>query len=221
MENNLETRYFDIEPTELRTIQEEGKVFIEGRAIPYGKNSVKLSENGKTFIETIQRSAGEELINRENSDIKLLFNHNRERILARTISKNDQSPTLKLSSDEKGLNFKAELPMDISYASDAHSLIKIGILSGVSSAFRADGGETWGKNSEGIRTRDISKFSTFREISLTPDPAYPDTNTSIASRSLEKIEEQEQKEVETPVIYSLQDSFMRKLKILKLKLAKI
>lgn len=217
--NNIEQRYFEIEPTELRTVQEEGKTYLEGRAIPYGKNSKKIAERGKTFIETIQRSAGDEVVARENNNVKLLYAHNKERLLACTVSANDQEPTLRLESKEDGLHFRAELPMDISYASDAHSLIKRGIMGGVSFGFSvAEGGETWGKTSDGIRTRSVTKFGRFPEISLTPDPAYVDSNTSIASRSMEKIEEEEQKLIEIPVIYNIQDSFKRKLKILKLKL---
>lgn len=217
--NNIEQRYFEIEPTELRTVQEEGKTFLEGRAIPYGKNSKKITENGKTFIENIQRSAGDEVVAKENHDVKLLWAHNREQILARTIPGNNFSSTLKLTSDKTGLNFRAELPMDLSYASDVHNLVKRGILSGVSFAFNvAEGGETWGRNSEGIRTRSISKFGAFPEISLTTNPAYPDT--TVASRSLELIEEEEQKVEVVPVIYNYTESFKRKLRILKLKLSK-
>ncbi len=211
MITNIETRFFDNNQAELRSVEEEGKRFIVGYAARFGIRSRLIAENNKLFYETLNRGSFDDVLKREDLDVKLLFNHDKNKILARYPN------SLTLFSDEKGLGFRAEIPMEVSYVADIYNLIRRGILKGNSFAFRADDpeGVKWGIDDTGIRTREINKITGLFDVSVVVDPAYP--NTEVAARSIREIEEAER-------INTLGDPknnsgyYQRRLKLLKLKI---
>ena len=126
------------------------------------------------------------------------------------------SGTLSLKADEVGLFFRAEIPMNVSYANDVYELVLRGDLFQNSFAFSVVPNDVvWSKDADGTRLRTIKRVSGLYDVSVVIDAAYPDT--SIAARSLKEIEENEVKLEKEPIIYK-SDSYKRKLEVLKLKL---
>lgn len=208
---NLEKRYFDRNDIEFRAVEEEGKRFLVGYAAVFDKRSRLILENGKQFYESVKRGAFDDVLKQEDLDVKLVFNHDKNKILARTVS-----GTLSLSADDKGLAFRAEIP-NVSYANDVYELIKRGDLFSNSFAFKvAKDGEEWGKNEEGVRTRSINKIKGLYDVSVVVDACYTDTSLSVVERSFEDLEKNEKEQAES-MIYKSSDTYKRKTKLLKLK----
>lgn len=208
---DLERRFILSNEVEVRAFEEEGKRFLEGYASVFEKRSVLLLENNKIFHEIIQRGAFDEILLNENLDVKFLFNHDRSKMLARS-----SSGTLSLKADEVGLFFRAEIPMNVSYANDVYELVLRGDLFQNSFAFSVIPNDVvWSKDADGTRLRTIKRVSGLYDVSVVIDAAYPDT--SIAARSLKEIEENEVELEKEPIIYK-SDSYKRKLEVLKLKL---
>lgn len=184
--NNIERRFFDQPSVEFRAVEDEGgKRFIEGYASVFETRSKLILESGKLFYETIERGAFDDVLKREDLDTKFVFNHDKNKILARTVSK-----TLLLTSDDRGLFFRAEIPQGVSYAEDVYALIKRGDLFSNSFAFSVDPKDVeWGKDESGARTRTIKRVSGLYDVSVVVDAAYPDT--TVAARHIKEIEESE------------------------------
>ena len=108
---------------------------ITGYAIVFNSRSERLYDpfTRREFVEIIDANAvGEELLKR--SDIKALYNHDRNRLLAR--STNGEG-TLSLSIDDKGLRYSFTAP-NTEYGREVKELIKRGDLRGSSFAFTFD-----------------------------------------------------------------------------------
>jgi HK97 family phage prohead protease len=111
------------------------------------------------------------------SDVRALFNHNPDALLART-----SSGTLRLSTDERGLRYEFELP-DTSAGRDLRELLRRGDVSQSSFGFTiAD--EDWEERTGEMPLRKIKKVKRLFDVSPVTYPAYPDT--SVALRSLEE-----------------------------------
>ncbi|HLR38863.1 MAG TPA: HK97 family phage prohead protease, partial [Jeotgalicoccus sp.] len=100
---NKETRSM-VEKIELRS-EGDNENYIEGYALKFGTESEDLGG----FIETIEQGA---LKNTDFSDVRALFNHNADQIIARS-----SAGTLSLDVDDVGLKFKAKIP-NTSYGRD-------------------------------------------------------------------------------------------------------
>lgn len=112
----------------------------------------------------------------DNPDaIRALYDHDSRQLLGRV-----GSDTLQLREDGKGLRFELQ-PPDTTYARDLMALVERGDVAGCSFAFRVrPGGESWEKR--GSETFRILSDLDLAEITITANPAYPDT--SVARRSL-------------------------------------
>lgn len=155
---------------------------IEGYAIVFNKRSEVMldwsAEHGwRKFVEVIDPSAlrTADLL---NYDIRALVEHNRERLLARS---NKGKGSLELTVDEHGLHYRFEAPKtaDGDYAVE---MVSRGDISGSSFAFRAQD-EEWRKEDK-LWVRTIKSFATLRDVTITTDPAYTETEVSV--RSLEE-----------------------------------
>jgi HK97 family phage prohead protease len=106
-----------------------------------------------------------------------LYNHNADQVLGRV-----GSGTLRLEEDDTGLRFELDLP-DTSYARDLSALVQRGDVAGCSFAFAArPGGELWEEiNGETIRTLTALDLG---EITITAQPAYPDTTVAKRNRPM-------------------------------------
>jgi HK97 family phage prohead protease len=171
--SKLETRFVEVEKFEIR---EDGDgMRLEGYAALFNSRS----ENLGGFTETIAPGAFRASLKARN-DIKLLWNHNTDAVLAST-----RANTMTLTEDDRGLRVSAILP-NTSYGRDARELISRGDVTGFSFGFSmpARGGDSW--NAEG--TERVLKSVRLFEVSVgVAFPAYTETNGTATVRGLDKV----------------------------------
>ena len=162
------------------------EITIEGYALVFGVESRVLYDKStkRCFIERINRGAiTEDLLQR--CDVKALLEHNRDRMLARSVN---GKGSLTLSVDEHGVKYRFIAPdtVDGNYAVE---MIKRGDLFGSSFAFLADDKQIkYSKRSDGMLMRDINKITVIADVSVVSDPAYLATDVSV--RSMDAIEKE-------------------------------
>jgi HK97 family phage prohead protease len=165
---------------------------IVGYAIVFDSESRVLCDWGGEFVETIEREAvSEELI--ANADVKCLFNHNREALLARS---NKGEGTLTLTIDEVGLRYEFDAPNTID-GDKVLELVRRGDIVGSSFAFSCAGEDAcrYYEDADGMLHRVVRRITGLYDVSPVIDPAY--TQTSVEARSWEKpVEEHIEKDVE-------------------------
>ena len=172
----------------------EGRT-IDGYAIVFNQRSEVMldwtDEGIRRFVEVVDPSAVDEAL-LLSSDIRALIEHNRERLLARY---NKGVGTLSLTIDEHGLRYSFDAPntADGDYAVE---MVGRGDISGSSFAFRAKDSDTeWAKEGS-LWVRTIKSFSLLRDVTITTDPAY--TQTEVSVRSLDEMDkpiEEEKKDL--------------------------
>lgn len=164
---------------------------ISGYAIVFDSESRVLCDWGGEFVETIERDAvSEELI--ANADVKCLFNHNREALLARS---NKGEGTLTLTIDEVGLRYEFDAPNTID-GDKVLELVRRGDIVGSSFAFSCAGDDAcrYYEDADGMLHRVVRRITGLYDVSPVIDPAY--TQTSVEARSWEKpVEEHIEKNV--------------------------
>lgn len=177
---------------EIRSIQEFSKIvnenFIEGYAVVFNRESEILydKQTKKYFTELIDPSAiSEELI--RSCDIKMLINHNKERMLAR--SRNGEG-TLQLSVDDYGLKFSFPIP-NTSDGQYIKEMVNRRDFNGCSFAFVDDDVELGWNKEKGCATRKVKKIRALFDCSIVADPAYSDTEVSV--RQIEDLENTQNK----------------------------
>ena len=147
----------------------DNELVLTGRPIVYDEPATIKASFGE-YTEVIQRGA---LDNADLSDIRLLYNHDTNKIpLART------PKTMSFALDPAGLAMRAVLP-ETEQGRSVHTAVGRGDLTGMSFAFKVpkDGSHFDAKTN--IRT--ITKIDKVYEVSITPFPAYP--QTSVEARS--------------------------------------
>lgn len=152
---------------ELRVEGEQSPV-IRGYAAVFNS----ISEDLGYFREIIRPGAFKKTIN-DGADVRALFNHNPNFIIART-----KSNTLKLSEDDKGLFIEAT-PPDTTWARDLVTSIKRGDIDQMSFGFETVK-DRWGTEN-GDRMRELLEVRLF-DVSPVTYPAYP--QTSVSARSI-------------------------------------
>lgn len=127
------------------------------------------------FVEFVRSGAFRRSLQSNRLDPLALVHHMPHLVLGRR-----SAGTLKLSEDTWGLHFEIDLP-DTGTARDLAVSVERGDIRGASFAFNvAEGGDRW--NTEGPRiTRELLDVD-LHEITITPTPAYPDTE--VARRAL-------------------------------------
>ena len=160
---------------------------IEGNGRTISGYAIRFNEDSKNvgFIERIEPTAitQEQL---DNSDIFAFFNHDQEKVLART-----GANTLKLDLREDGLYYEFEAP-NTQAGNDLVEHINRGEMYGTSFGFytNVDGSdEEWDTTGE-TPIRTIKRIEELVEISPCFSPAYP--TTSISKRALDLIEKYQQ-----------------------------
>ncbi|WP_121665247.1 HK97 family phage prohead protease [Mesonia aquimarina] len=175
-----ERRYF-VTPVTVEKRAEEGEeekpAEIEGYAAVFNKRADLF-----WFEEEILPGAFDDVL---NDDVRCLFNHNPNKILARS---KDGKGTLTLSVDEKGLKYSYITP-DISYARDLQTSIELGDVSQSSFAFQASEVIWHDATDENDKElRQIKKISKIYDVSPVTFPAYEDAE--VGKRSFEQHKEQ-------------------------------
>lgn len=128
---------------------------------------------GGCWVEVITPGAFAETL-RSGQDVLALYSHELERLLGR-----QSAGTLRLKEDDKGLAVEIDLP-DTSDGRDVGVLVQRGDLKGMSFGFcvtKQEWDETVTPPKRTIMAVDL------REVTVTADPAYDDTE--IGMRSLE------------------------------------
>lgn len=188
MLDKIEKRVLNIETDDVqfRAIEEEGKRYLTGYAAIFNSRSKLILEHGEIFYEELRQGAFSSVLQNENLDVYLTLNHSRDKVIARTV----KSKTLQLFEDEQGLRFKAEIPMDVSYAADLYALVNREILFNMSFAFAVDSdGFRWEKTEEGIPLRVINNVRRLIDVSVVTLPAYAET--TVEARDLPVFEQGE------------------------------
>jgi hypothetical protein len=119
------------------------------------------------------------------TDVPLFIHHNSNKIPLARSRRNNTNSTLKLTPDDKGLHFRAEL--DVENNTDAkklYSSIQRGDITGMSYAFRVIE-EKWLNMDTPTPTREIYKFKKIGEISALWSPAYEGTSIEARDRELD------------------------------------
>jgi Escherichia/Staphylococcus phage prohead protease len=150
----------------------------------------QLSDDLGGFREKIQPGAFADTI--KDGDIRALWNHDANFVLART-----KSGTLKLSEDQVGLAIDAELP-DTNFARDLLRSIERNDVDQMSFGFRVlPKGDSWRMEDGGL-VRTLTKVELF-DVSPVTFPAYPQTD--VQARSL--LSQTKLKELEDSAIAEL------------------
>ena len=193
-----ETRNFPL--TELRIEKrDDDSREVVGHASVFNS----LSEDLGGFRETIAPGAFDDVL---QDDVRALFNHDPNMILART-----KSGTLTLRVYDKGLQYRFNAP-DTTAGRDLMVSLERGDIDQSSFGFRVADDE-W-ENRDGQVVRTVLKFSRLFDVSPVTMPAYPDTD--VAERELRAFMEEatkpETKQESQKIANGLRDLKMRKLK---------
>ena len=174
--DGVEQRVFNIEYREAAPAEGEeaaAKRTVSGYAAVFNSPSEDIG-----FIEIIEPGAFRDAI--PTSDIRALFNHDPNLILARTAS-----GTLKVSEDAKGLRYEFEIP-ETTFGNDFRIMLQRGDVSQSSFSFTVKE-QAWEtkkmENGDTQYTRRVKKVERLYDVSPVTYPAYPDTE--VALRSLE------------------------------------
>lgn len=169
------------EIVETRSYNGEARA-VEGRTVEgYASVFNSMSEDLGGFREIILPGAFKNAL---NDDVRALYNHDSNYLLARTTS-----GTLELKEDDKGLYYRFEMP-NTSYGNDLLELYRRGDLTQSSFGFTVDK-DSW-RMEEGQHIRYIESVSSLFDVSPVVYPAY--TAASSGLRSAEPHSEGEAEE---------------------------
>lgn len=185
-DNNIEIRATNSTPV----VSPDSRT-VEGYAVVFNSQSEDLG-----FYETINPAAiTEEVLMR--SDVFCLFNHDQDKVLARS---KYGTGSLQLQLDERGLKYTFTAP-NTDLGDELLEYIKRGDLSTSSFAFTVStdkGSEVWTTGRDGRQYREIFRIDELHDVSPVWNPAY--SSTSVSQRTLDKLnqlrEMQDEKEKE-------------------------
>ncbi|MGF2654858.1 HK97 family phage prohead protease [Serratia marcescens] len=156
---------------EVRAQQQEDQ---PTRIIGYGSVFNIRSEPLWGFREIIKPGAFDDVL---NDDVRGLFNHDPNFILGRSTS-----GTLKVSVDERGLQYDIEAPDPQTIRDLVLAPMQRGDINQSSFAFRvARDGDRWYEDEEGVVIREIHKFSRLYDVSPVTYPAYQAADSAVRS----------------------------------------
>lgn len=154
---------------------------IEGYALKFGVRSRLLCDWCELYYEVLEPgSVSREMLDAQ--DIKLTMFHDRQLILARS---NKGQGTLHYEVDEVGVRYWAEMP-NTSDGDKALELISRGDITGCSFVYSTDesrdGGavsyESVREGGETLALRHVHRIDHVYDFTVTPDPAYEQTNVT-------------------------------------------
>lgn len=162
---------------------------IEGRAIVFNERSRVMYEDKDCVIREVIAPEAIPVDLLDSSDILMTLYHDNDRILAR--SKKGEG-TLSYELDEKGVKFSFDAPKTED-GRVALELVRSGVIDGCSFAFVTNFGDPKcvsrevKKGDDGRRevTFVIRKIINVYDFTLTPRPAYPQTEVSKSMRDMD------------------------------------
>jgi hypothetical protein len=178
-----ETRAFAIRDLEVRAARDDdGAIPMSGYAAVFNSRSHVLWDWWEgSFVEEIEPGAFAKTI--QESDVRLLINHDPNLVLGRT-----RSETLSLTEDDTGLLVDAEMG-PTSYAQDLAVSMQRGDVSQMSFAFRVIK-DDWSETEEGLPLRRLLELHLF-DVSVVTFPAYEETSAGLRSRQFESPQDME------------------------------
>lgn len=185
-DNNIEIRATNSTPV----VSQDSRT-VEGYAVVFNSQSEDLG-----FYETINPAAiTEDVLMR--SDVFCLFNHDQDKVLARS---KYGTGSLQLQLDEQGLKYTFPAP-NTDLGDELLEYLRRGDIDSSSFAFTVstdEGSEVWTTGTDGRQYREILKIDELHDVSPVWNPAY--TSTSVSQRALDKLnqlrEMQDEKEKE-------------------------
>lgn len=163
--------------TELRGVTDaDGKNYLEGYAARY---NVRSGDLGWGMFECLMPGAFTRAL-AENQDVRHLVNHDPSLLLGRT-----KAGTTQLSEDAGGLRFRTLLP-DTQLARDLMVSVARGDINECSFGFicrKATWIEETDDKGATIEIRQVQDVDLF-DVSTVTYPAYPETNSSLAMRTM-------------------------------------
>ena len=185
-DNNIEIRATNSTPV----VSQDSRT-VEGYAVVFNSQSEDLG-----FYETINPAAiTEEVLMR--SDVFCLFNHDQDKVLARS---KYGTGSLQLQLDEQGLKYTFTAP-NTDLGDELLEYLRRGDIDSSSFAFTVstdEGSEVWTTGTDGRQYREILKIDSLHDVSPVWTPAY--SSTSVSQRTLDKLnqlrEMQDEKEKE-------------------------
>lgn len=163
----------------MQKIEQRTLSSVELRAEPdfviagYGALFNSPSKNLGGFVETIAPTAFTRSL-AEKAPVQFTFNHSQDFILAR----NNSNGTLALSTDAKGLKFRAQLNSKIQSHCDIWEACRSGLYTECSFAFTvAENGQSWSPDGTQRTLLDVDLI----DVSLVGSPAYEGTTASARS----------------------------------------
>ena len=189
---DMEYRYYEPPIVEVETRNEKEVKMVRGTAVKFDQ----LSRNLGWFREKFDRDAFSDVM---EDDVVALFNHNIDKVLARSIS-----GTLRYWTDDTGLQYEFEAP-DNTAGRDLLVSLQRGDIRHSSFSFTiAD--ERWEDDEEAGETRTVLKVKRLYDVSPVVFPAYPQSVSELSKRSYEewKKEVQAEKEPDTNMLQKYQ-----------------
>ena len=185
-DNNIEIRATNSTPV----VSQDSRT-VEGYAVVFNSQSEDLG-----FYETINPAAiTEDVLMR--SDVFCLFNHDQDKVLARS---KYGTGSLQLQLDEQGLKYTFQAP-NTDLGDELLEYLRRGDIDSSSFAFTVstdEGSEVWTTGTDGRQYREILKIDELHDVSPVWNPAY--SSTSVSQRTLDKLnqlrEMQDEKEKE-------------------------
>lgn len=185
-DNNIEIRATNSTPV----VSQDSRT-VEGYAVVFNSQSEDLG-----FYETINPAAiTEDVLKR--SDVFCLFNHDQDKVLARS---KYGTGSLQLQLDEQGLKYTFTAP-NTDLGDELLEYLRRGDIDSSSFAFTVstdEGSEVWTTGTDGRQYREILKIDELHDVSPVWNPAY--SSTSVSQRTLDKLnqlrEMQDEKEKE-------------------------
>jgi HK97 family phage prohead protease len=163
--------------TAMHRMQVNLRAEIKGNTL-YGHASVF---NQETYIpgegyEEITRSAFDDVIASEETDVRALFNHDPTMLLGR-----QSAGTLRLGIDSEGLPFEVDLP-DTTVGRDVRVLLERGDLNGASFGWIPDKFNTTTRKGGGL-LRSHTSIKRLVDVSVVTFPAYQGATVALRNEN--------------------------------------
>jgi HK97 family phage prohead protease len=166
--SKYEIRTLPAKELRIAPIAADGTRTLTGRAIMFNVRSLDLGG----FQEIVAPAAVKQTLSSGNN-LLLLNNHDTSQVLGSTRSK-----TMQVMTDSQGVGFSCQIDTRQTYAADLAIAVERQDIQGCSFGFRTNK-DSW-KNENGVLIRTLEAIEVL-ELSLTAQPAYTQTSTSVRS----------------------------------------
>ncbi|WP_315675191.1 HK97 family phage prohead protease [Clostridium sp. 19966] len=170
LDNKTEYRKIVLDSVETRALEDNGMV-ISGYITKFNTISQFMG-----FYETVAQGAFDKTL-ADGHNIWGLYNHDFDKVLGST-----KTGSLQLEVDNVGLKFTLTLNSNISYSNDVYQLVKSGEVEGCSFGFICNS-DSWSMQEDGSDLRTLLDV-TLIEVTITPIPAYLDSEANTRSYNL-------------------------------------